>query len=676
MKAHETILQPIFEGTKQYVVPLFQRTYSWRQDNWKTLWDDILAIYTSETSRQHFLGAIVSMPVNMSPSGVNKYLLIDGQQRITTLFILLAALRDVACRKDERLSDQINELYLINKWAEGPNVLKLYPSQADREVFSAIINRKNYPLEERNLLIKAYTYFKQQLERKDPEGKTFDLARLHAIIMQELMVVDIVLDRDENPYHIFESLNAKGEPLTQADLVRNYLLMRITDSDDQEIAYREFWLPMQTSLGDELTKFIWRYLIKGSYSGKAIRLNEIYDEVKKRLQRAKSTQVVDMLMDMHTFSGYYLCLINPEVEPNKALRRRLERINRWDIKTCYPFLLNLYHDYRRKLLSGQDFCKIIEMIESFVVRRSFCRVPTNVLNKIFLGLYRSIDLSSPVDAVVLELLRREWPDDSSFKSAWLEFPIYTSGTSKCRYILDSLEEALTTNKEPVDLSNSQITIEHIMPQTLNEEWEQMLGERAGEIYDTYLDTVGNLTLTGKNSEMGNASLFEKREVFRKSNFAINKDLADVLIWNDETIRTRADKLFEKAVQIWPHPAGDSISNQSQAKQHSDGPTGKKPTGYSLFDTEYSVDTWREMLLNVLAVLAEKHEDEFIQKASNVNTGRRTHISVKPDGMHTPIRIHGSDYWVECNQNSKGVLNLIYRVLDALGESADVFEAYW
>lgn len=674
MKAHETILQPILEGTKQYVVPLFQRTYSWKHNNWRTLWEDLLALYSADNNRKHFLGAIVSMPVDMTPSGVNKYLLIDGQQRITTLFLILAAIRDIASISNKKLSDQINELYLINKWAEGTNILKLFPSQTDRELFSAIIHKKNN-LDENNYLGKAFRYFKNKMEGKDLFGQQINLTRMHAILVQEIMVVDIVLDRDENPYLIFESLNAKGEPLTQADLVRNYILMRITSSDEQEVAYRDFWLPMQNSLGNELTAFIWRYLIKDGNSVKAIRLDEIYDEVKQRLTNATSTNVVDFLMDMHTYSDYYQCLIYPDNEKEKEIRKRIKRINRWDVKTTYPFLLNIYHDYKNNLFSSQDFCQILEIIESFVVRRSFCRVPTNALNKVFLGLYKSIDSSQYVSSLTSELLKRDWPGDLTFREAWVYFPIYLSGTAKTRHILESLEEGLILNNEPVDLSNSQITIEHIMPQNLNEEWEQLLGEHASDVHDTFLHTIGNLTLTGNNSDMGNKSMLEKKKVFAQSNFAISKDVANNIIWNELLIKLRAKMLFEIALKIWPHPLGNIEKINGETNQNND-PTGKKPTGYYLFDTEYKVESWREMLINVLSELAERHGDDFTRNAPLVKASKRSHIAYQPDNMNTPMKIPGTDLWVEANQSSRSVLWLIDRALTALGDNKEDFEAYW
>ena len=674
MQAHETILKPFLEGTRQYVIPLFQRSYSWNSNNWKILWNDLYALYSEGKNRKHFLGAFVSMPIDMTPSGVTKYLLIDGQQRITTIFLILAAIRDLAKDNDENLSDQINELYLINKFAKETNKYKLFPSQTDREQYISIINNRAN-LDENNNIVKAYRYFRHKLESKQDTGQSIDLNKFQNILLEEIMVVDIVLDRDENPYLIFESLNAKGEPLTQADLVRNFILMCITDTADQELAYHDFWLPMQNTLGNELTLFIWRYLIKDSTSGKFIRQNEIYDEVKQRLIGANSIKVIDFLMDMHTFSNYYQRLLNPDNEINLNIRKHLKRINRWDIKTIYPFLLNLYRDYEAKRVSSVDFCKILEHIESFVVRRSFCRISNNALNKIFLALYKSVDPNDYVNSVAMELLRRDWPGDSMFRNYWDEMEIYNSGTEKCRHILESLEERMTSNNEPVDLSNDQITIEHIMPQTLNEEWEQQLGEKAESIHETYLHTIGNLTLTGRNSEMGNISFSEKRRFLQQSNFALNKDVVTNIIWSDVTIRKRAGFLFTVALQIWPHPGGRDVQLDGQPGQQSN-PTGRKPTGYMLFGTEHPVDTWRQMLLNVLGELAETHGNDFTIKATKVNTNRRTHISTQPDNMIAPLKIYGSPLYVEGNQSSRSVLWLINELLLALGDSREDFEAYW
>jgi hypothetical protein len=509
---------------------------------------------------------------------------------------------------------------------------------------------------------------------KDSKGSQIDLSKMHSVLIQQIVVVSIVLDREENPYLIFESLNAKGEPLTQADLVRNYILMRIRDTGDQEVAYRDFWLPMQESLGNELTNFIWRYLNKDGTFASFVRLTSIYDEVKQKLTKKASNKAEDLLVDMHTYSLYYQRLINPDMEKNKEISLRLKRLNRWEIKTVYPFLLNVYNDYSEERLSSLQFCQILDIIESFVLRRFFCRVPTNALNKIFIGLNNSIDKSDYIESMKLELLQRDWPSDTRFLEAWINFPIYLSGTAKCRHILETLENELTYNNEPVDVRHPEITIEHVMPQTLNESWEETLGKEAPDTYENYLHTIGNLTLTGNNSPMGNASFIEKRKVFAKSNFALNKELADSIIWGEYMILQRAKKLGQLALKIWRHPGEDELPSMLELRR--EDPTGNKPTGFGLFGTEYKVDTWRDMLLTTLSVLAELYGDEFASKAVNVKTSKRAHIAYEPEGMITPMQIPGTSLWVEANQSSRSVLWVIRQTMDACGVPEDEFEAYW
>lgn len=670
MKANESKLQPILEGVKQYVVPLFQRSYSWKKKRWQTLWDDLLEIYDEDDNREHFIGAIVTMPIEMSPEGVNKFLLIDGQQRLTTFFLILAAMRDTAVNKDNILPEQIEDLYLINKWETGVNRFKLFPSQTDREIFSQIIERKT-PSDVKNSVFTAYNFFKRKLNGKALNGKSLDLNRIHKILMQQFVIVSIVLNEDENPYLIFESLNAKGEPLTQADLVRNYILMRIKDADDQEVAYRDFWLPMQANLRNEQTNFIWRYLNK---NGTFVRQNAIYEAIKKRLAKKDSGEVIDSLIVMHTYSEYYTCLINPDKEPKKILRKRLHRINTWEVKTAYPFLLNIYHDYANERITDVEFCKILDMLESFVIRRFFCRVPTNILNKLFIALYSSLDVENIIESLQAALLRQNWPNNIEFSQSFERFPIYSSGTKKCRHILESLEESLLENNEPVDMKYPKITIEHIMPQTLNEDWEQTLGTDTANTHALYLHTLGNLTLTGQNSSMGNLAFYKKGKTFAKSSFVLNKKLAKLAWWDAGKIKQRAHDLGQVAIELWQYPRIESIG---QDRQYSvDDPTGYKPNNFTLFNKRHEVDTWLEMLLTVLRLLAQKHGAEFAPKALAIKINKRAYIVVSPDVLISPMKIEGSDLWVEANQSSKSILQLLNQTMELFGYNDDEFVASW
>lgn len=668
MKANETELQPLLEGTKQYVVPLFQRAYRWKQRDWDTLWQDLMDLYNDVKGREHFIGAIVTMPVDMSPHGINKYMLIDGQQRLTTIFLLLTLIRDEAKDKDGKLAAQINELYLLNKWEEGPNRYKLLPTQSDRGSFCTLVDGKAL-LEDGNIQ-GAMKYFERKLRnQRDDAGAVLDLNRLKTLLLQRIVVVSIVLHQDENPYLIFESLNGKGQPLTQADLVRNYVFMRIGDMGEQEVAYKDLWLPMESRLGDQLTPFLWRYLNK---DGVFVRQNTVYEEIKNRLARLDGKGIIDEIISLHTYSEYYQRMVAPKSEPNREIRRRMDRLNRWEITTAYPFLLNLYDDLDHGRVTAEAFCAVLDMIESFVVRRFFSRMPTNALNRIFIGLYKSITVEELYASTQAQLVARGWPTDEEFLDWWERYPLYTSGKAKTRHVLESLEQTMLDNHEPVDVTSSRITIEHVMPQTLNEDWEVALGVEAATVHATYLHTIGNLTLTGMNEPMGNSAFGKKRPVLAKSNFALNRSFAEQAEWTDKDIRARAAKLGQAALSIWRRPDGgnDIVSL--------DDPTGRKPVKYWLFGNEYPVKKyWREVLIGVCEILVKLHGvNEFADMAGTVVGTSRQYVSRSEEGMFNPTPLAGTDLFVETNLGSKEILRIVRAILVACGHGEHEFEAYW
>ncbi len=666
MKASETQLQPVLEGEKQYVIPLFQRHYSWTKEHWKTLWDDLTELYEAGDGREHFLGAIVTMPIDMQPHGVSKYVLIDGQQRLTTLFTLLAAMRDLAKEQEEKLAHQINEQYLVNKWADGQNRLKLLPTQTDRDLFFHVVNGT---ASGQMRLAQAYRFFLKQLKGRSENGQPYDLKRLHNLLVQQFVVVSIVLAKDENPYLIFESLNAKGQPLTQADLVRNYLFMRIDDPEEQSLAYNDLWHPIEIELSEELTNFIWRYLTK---DGTFVRQGSIYEAVKNRLTSLPNTsKVIDFLMDMRIYAGYYKRLIDPACEPNEKIRRRLLRINRWEINTAYPFLLALYDDYERGGLNAEGMCQVLDTVESFVIRRFFCRVPTNALNRIFIALYKSLEKENIVEETQSQLLARGWPSDEQFLDGWIRFPIYTSGTAKCRHVLESLEGMLTQNNEPVDTTHPRITIEHVLPQTLNEAWELALGSNAAQTHDAYLHTVGNLTLIGLNEPMGNSSFSEKRPTFLQSNFALNKHIARQDKWNDQAIQQRALVLGQTAIKIWQRPSAEV------QREKSDDPTGHKPTRFVLFEDVYLVQTWREILIKTVEILISLHGlENFMNMTTTVAGSKRQYVSYTTDDMASPAPVPNSSVWVETNLSSRNIVSITVHIVKACGHDESEFRAFW
>ncbi len=323
MQAKETKLQDIIEGTKQYVIPLFQRTYSWTQKEWEVLWKDLVELCEMENPRAHFIGSIVNMPTVSVPEGVAKYLLIDGQQRLTTVFILLALLRNKAREnQNARFADEINNTLLVNQYKDGVDYYKLMPTQVDRTVYQNLIN--GIATEGESQLKNAYIYFERKFKQIELEPE-----KLKKIITSYFSVVSIVLDVDDNPHLVFESLNAKGRPLTQADLIRNYFFMRIHVNKQQE-AYVAYWQPMQTDLNDDLTEYIRHYLMR---NGSIVKQGDVYYALKDIVSTGNA---IDYLKDLEKFSVFYHRLKYPDFEPETELRKQFKRLNRIEVTTAYP----------------------------------------------------------------------------------------------------------------------------------------------------------------------------------------------------------------------------------------------------------------------------------------------------------------------------------------------------
>lgn len=332
MQAKETKLQDIIEGTKQYVIPLFQRPYSWTPKEWEILWKDLVELSEAENPRTHFIGSIVNMPTVSVPEGVAKYLLIDGQQRLTTIFVLLILLRNKAKEaQNSRFADEINNTLLVNQYKDGVDYYKLMPTQSDRITYQNFINANSNNVE--NQLTRAYDFFDKKLKQVELEPE-----KLKKIITSYFSVVSIVLDADDNPYLVFESLNAKGRPLSPADLIQNYFFMRI-HVDRQEEVNAAYWKPMQDALDNNLTEYIRHFLMR---DGNIIKQDEVYYSLKEKIS---TTNAIDYLKILKTFSVYYQRLIHPEFEPDLQLQKYLERLNRIEVTTAYPLLLNFYNDY-------------------------------------------------------------------------------------------------------------------------------------------------------------------------------------------------------------------------------------------------------------------------------------------------------------------------------------------
>lgn len=593
MNANELKLQQIIEGEKQFVVPLFQRAYSWSDKEWETLWNDIVDLYEQDSPRAHFIGSIVTIPTTSVPEGVAKYLLIDGQQRLTTVFVLMAVLRD---QKGE-LADEIHNTLLVNQYKKGDDRLKLLPTQFDRTAFHALIEGK---AENGNgtQIIRAYQYFGRQFKKND-----FDIAKFKKIVTNYLSLVSIVLDPDDNPHLVFESLNAKGRPLTQSDLIRNYFFMRI-HVDQQDKEYSHFWQPMQLALGENLTEYIRHFLMR---RGVRVNKSDVYLALKDQVG---IDNAIGYLQELARFAGYYEKLLLPEKESDPLIRLGISRLNRIEVTVAYPLLLNVYDDYQANRITASQFADILNVLENFMIRRFVCNVPSNALNKIFPSLYVQVFEKNPdnfVAAMKSILQSKGYPKDREFKERIQDVKLYGAGDRqiKTKLILESIEESYC-HKERVSFEKAAITIEHILPQTPTDWWRNHLGDEWEMMHELWLHTLGNLTLTGYNSELSNDDFETKRQKLRESHLEINRYFDGVTAWRVEDIKSRSVQLSELALKIWPY-FGDDKPTQNQI-----GVTGTKPVGLWILGQKFHVDTWKEVLIRTLDVIADLEPDKFEQ----------------------------------------------------------------
>jgi hypothetical protein len=438
------------------------------------------------------------------------------------------------------------------------------PTEEDRDTYQTLLQDKKLKKEastKKDQIYASYNFFKKQLKKPNKDKDfTLDIAKFKAVILERLILVNITSDDKDNPYLIFESLNYKGQELTQADLVRNYIFMQLPRERREEI-YQNKWLPLQDKFkanmapkeyAGELTTAFWFYLRK---DGRSVGEKEVYKEIKNLFDRAKNDSE-RKLEELVQFANYYQCLKFDNNEPQVSLQSCFKRLLRLDFTTCHIFLLNVYYDYEHQKLSLENFEKILRYLESYFVRRWFANVSTRSLGNVFNNLYGEVKEANPDDLV--EGLRKVlggyektkiWPSDEEFRKGILNTPVYASKGSndRVKLILESLTDFLS--KEQVNKQN--LSIEHIMPQKLNSHWKSMLGANSADVPNKFVHTLGNLTLTAYNPEIGNKPFDEKKSFYLQSNVSLNKYFQDITSWNAQTIKERAQKLADIAIQVWP-----------------------------------------------------------------------------------------------------------------------------
>lgn len=668
MEAAEAKIQRVLEGSKQFLVPHFQRPYSWREEQWKMLWSDLTDLIEDAELKPHFLGPIVSAPARSVPEGVEKRLLIDGQQRLTTLLVLLILIRDHARELgNTKLAERIQDL-VTNRHEEGNDHYKLLPTQgedaadSDRDTFMRLVTATERR-SSRSGIGAAYDFFARMLRRKDAP----DIEALQRSITTRLTLVSIILDEKDNPHRIFESLNGKGRPLSQADLIRNYFFMRL-DERDHERVYRDLWSPMQQRLGeDALTDFVRHYLTR---RGTVVRETDVYSALKTTIDEDKARSPLDHLRQLSLYSEYYDVLLHPEKALSVSLRERLLRLNRLEVTVAYPFLLAVYADFSADRCTEAALCSILDVIENFVIRRFVAGVPTHGLNKIFPPLYEQAGASAEfVDGVKRVLAAKNCPRDEVFRESLGATRLYGGGErrEKTRLILERLEAALG-HKERVDTSN--MSIEHVMPQSLTGHWKVELGENWEEDHDELLHTIGNLTLTSYNPELSNSSFQEKKAVFAGSHVELNRYFGSVEHWTAKEIERRSEALAELALSLWPYfgPQHDSTEDQD-----SDGTSvkGTVPSRVKIRDRTVVVQSWAEVAVAVMEGIAAIGEEEF----NRITAELPRLVNLDPASFRRsgrPRRLSNGAY-VETNLSASAIHRLCVQAFQLAGLGPDEWQ---
>jgi uncharacterized protein with ParB-like and HNH nuclease domain/alkylated DNA nucleotide flippase Atl1 len=561
VQVRETNLKQLVQGEKQFRVPLWQRQYTWRMPDHRLLWRDILEQYNrtmdgTASLSGHFLGSVVLSPLPSAASELlASYLIVDGQQRLTTLTLVLAAIRDAAANTDENAIERYNELYLINKFQSGEAYFRLVPTQADRQPYFACI-RRDHSAGGQDPIGLAYRFFRSQLELPDFRREPLNLDRLAGVVVEHLALVDITTGPGDNAHRIFQSLNATGVNLTQADLLRNLIFMLLPTKGTD--VYSDVWRPMEQLIGFDNLEGLARVDLQRR--GIDVAVDDVFRRHQDRLEEMPDEEAVaDAVRDMAVRARHYKRLVDPNAEEDQELRAGLARLRRWGAQTTYPILMAAYDLYERQVLSVQGMRDVVLYIESFLVRRQLAGIPANALNRLFVQFVGHLPQDKTFPRALRQELsrqRRYWPTDAQLREAILTRPFYLTGRGPQRkLILERLEQSYK-HPEHIDFEKAHLTVEHVLPQTLNEEWREhlaSLGQDPDEIHQSLVHTLGNLTLTAFNGTLSNNPFTRKQQIFEASHLELNRELAEQHAWGRDQIAARGTELAERAIGTWPGP---------------------------------------------------------------------------------------------------------------------------
>lgn len=648
MKASSANLLTVIKGPKQFVIPIYQRTYSWQLAQCDQLLKDIIRISKNDNLQGHFLGSIVYFQEDIHTiSDVPKLLVIDGQQRLTTVSLLILALAHFLKNNPVELDTNANKLfnyYLLNSDEDNDLRYKLMLTRGDKQSYINLLNE--IPQEDTmNRVTENYKFFASRINEENVKAIYNGVLRL--------FIVDVALEKDkDNPQLIFESMNSTGLDLSQADLIRNYVLMG-QEIDLQTKLYENYWFPMEQTFGNEYSTrfdgFMRDYL--SVKTGKIPRIGEVYEEFKLYINSDRSSESIEEnVKDTFNFANHYSKIVLRK-EKDKDLQEMFSNILKLKVDVAYPFILPVYNDYVHGLVSKDDFISILKLVESYVFRRAICGIPTNSLNKTFGNLYKSVNTENYLESVqasfqLLDSYKR-FPDDTEFEKEIISKDVYNFRSRN--YLLSKLENF--KRKEFVNVD--EYTIEHILPQNqnLSEEWQNMLGEEWQDIQKKYLHTLGNLTLTGYNSEMSDHSFARKKCIeggFDDSPLRLNTYLRTASQWTPLEIGERAGELSQKATLIWDSPklSSEILERYLQKDEKEIVSYNLNHFGYLEGEILELYESLKKRILNIDSSVKEEIKKLYIAFKSSTNfvdiepqkSRLRLMLNMKFDEINDPLNL--------------------------------------
>jgi uncharacterized protein with ParB-like and HNH nuclease domain len=670
MKANETKVEDFLSSNKtQFVIPVYQRNYDWTTGQCKQLLDDIIEVGILKKMNAHFIGSIVYVHDDVyTASRIKELTIIDGQQRLTTLTLVYLVLHRLAKDlKNEGLVNEISETYLINKFSPEEEKLKLRPTDNnDRALKYLLRSDANEEYSDFSKLIDNFNYFKGRITEDNYQTVLKGLSKL--------MFVEVSLDREkDDPQRIFESLNSTGLELAQADLIRNYILMGLNRRDQNKI-YQNYWEVIEKLAKDEtlnvsrVSDFIRDYL---TLENKNIpNKGKVYLEFKAKNPTSTLEELETNLSSIKSLVKHYNKLINPKNESDKEIRLQLEYINRLEINVAYPFLMKVYDDYFNSIIDKEIFLKVLDLVQSFTWRRFILGLPTNALNKIFMSLYDKVEHSNYLYSIQKSLLQRtgvqRFPKNAEVIDALKVKDVYNIKSKNRTYLLERLENF--ENREPVLIDGNQdITIEHIFPQNPDPKWKIELGnDEFNFIKENYLNTIGNLTLSGNNGKLGNKSFLDKRDLqeagYKDSRLWLNKYLTILDKWDKAEIERRFDLIAERVLRIWAIP-NINIEERKDSNEENifdaEDPTFRKLEYAVFFDNKIEVNQVAKLYIEVFKQLFDLQPETFFTTEIGTKIGL-TKDPVK-NKTRSPAKLNDS-YFIEAGYSNKDKFDRIKQAL--------------